>query len=80
MALTCTAQSLEAAANCFECLTPKQAQSVQTYLLAQMALQTGAILDASPSGLLTAAKCFDCLTVKQREIVVLYLLCQLVNK
>lgn len=78
--LTCTPQALAAAAGCFDCLTQKQHLDVQTYLLAQIALASGAITNADPKALVNAANAFRPLNVDDSEAVQIFLLCKLANK
>lgn len=75
MAISCEPAALQAAAKCFECLTPKQHLTVQTYLLAVIA---GGSTD--PATLLAQAKCFACMTPAQQQEVQVMLLCNIVNK
>lgn len=80
MALNCDPSSLANAATCFSCDIPIGEQAaVQSYLLAQIALNLGAISSADPSTLANAARCFmscgaDTLAVQN------YLLCLINNK
>jgi hypothetical protein len=74
MPIACTAPALSEAAKCFQCLTPRQLEVVQTYLLAVIAAGS-----PDPKVLMAEAKCFDCLTPKQIKDVGLYLLCQIAN-
>lgn len=75
MPVSCQPSDLESAAKCFECLTSKQKETIQTYLLAVIA---GGSLD--PKVLMTSAKCFQCLTPQEQQQVQVYLLCQILNK
>lgn len=74
MAISCVPDTLMEAARCFACLSPAQANWVQTYLLAQIASDTH-----TPEELLALAKCFSCLSAKQLQEIIAYLLCQIGN-
>jgi hypothetical protein len=74
MAIACDAPSLSEAAKCYACLTPKQKESIKTYLLAVIA---GGSTD--PQVLMAEAKCFMCLTEKQLKAIQVYLTCQSAN-
>jgi hypothetical protein len=82
MAIDCDPSSLAAAANCFSCNIPPGDQlAVETFLLAQIALNLGAISSADPSSLANAARSFmQTIPIGEQIAVQNYLLCQLVNK
>lgn len=80
VASNCTPQVLETQATCFDCgLSRKQLAAIETFILAQMALNIGLFTNVTASSLLAAATCFNCLNKKQLEMVLIYLLCQLTN-
>lgn len=82
MAITCDPSTLANTATCFSsCIPPGDQMAVQTYLLAQMALNLGAISSADPSALANAAASFmQTIPFGMQFAVQNYLLCQLVNK
>jgi hypothetical protein len=82
MAINCDPSSLAAAANCFSCVVPPGDQiALQTYLLAQIALNLGAVTSADPSTLANAATGFmQTIPPGMQLAVQSYLLCLLVNK
>lgn len=65
---------LMAQAKCFLCLTPKQLQVVNTYLLA-----VGAGASTDPKVLLAQAKCFSCLTTGEHLMVQTFLYDKIAN-
>lgn len=74
MAISCSPDDLAAAANCFQCLTPKDQAAIQTYLLA---IKAGGSLD--PHVLAEAARCFACYNPRALAQMDTYLLCQINN-
>jgi len=84
MAIDCSASSLAAAANCFSCVVPIGSQlPLQTYLIAQIALNLGAIASADPAVLMSdpnVAKFMQTIPPGLQLSVQNVLLCTLVNK
>lgn len=74
MSVSCQPVDLADLAKCFECLTKRQLEQIQVYLLA---LKAGGSID--PGVLLALAKCFECLTPPQFKAVQAYILCQIAN-
>lgn len=75
MAITCEPNALVSAAGCLNCLTPYQAEWINTYLLQQIAGDTH-----TPQELVELAKCFSCFTLKQLLEIQVYLLCEHQNE
>lgn len=77
MPTTCTPSSLADSAKCFECITKRQRDAINTYLLAVIAGGS-----TSPSVLMPLAKSFadPSLTKKQLLAIQAYLMCQILNK
>jgi len=74
MAIECSTESLLAASKCFLCLSPKQREAMNAYLLA---VATG--IDPDPQALMDDAIAYMKLNPKQAEAVQAYLLCQANN-
>lgn len=72
MAISCEPNDLQAAAKCFECLTTKQRQAIDTYLLALIA---GASTDPN----ILQALAVQFMGSSERELLQIqnYLLCQI---
>lgn len=82
MAVNCSDPGAVAnAAYCFECNIPPGGQlAVQTYLLAQIAFEAGAITTTDPSDLLKLASAAGFLQLNGTELAVQdYLLCLIAN-
>lgn len=78
MAITCTAESLWAAADCFGCLSNKQLMAIS--VLCKCNLLNGVTTQAcTPEALWAAADCFGCLSEKQLLAINAYLDCQIAN-
>lgn len=76
MAANCDPSTLANQANCFLCNIPPGMQAaVQTYLLAQIAKQLGAVSTTDPLALQTAASSF--IDISNQLAVQNYLLCLL---
>jgi hypothetical protein len=82
MAINCDPSALANAASCFSCnIPPGDHLAVETYLLAQIALNLGAISNADPATLANDARCFEsCIPPGLQLAVQNFLLCTLVNK
>lgn len=82
MAINCDPSTLANNATCFSSCIPMGDQlAVQTYLLAQIALNSGVTTTADPSALAALAASFMQTIPQGMQLAVQnYLLCQLVNK
>ena len=84
MAINCDPSSLANSASCFSCTVPIGGQlPLQTYLIAQIALNLGAITSADPAVLMSdpnVAKFMQTIPPGLHLAVQNVLLCALVNK